>query len=74
MVPRNRKKKITQFQTHQLMRVSCISSCESLKHLAFLFQQVQNFNAQFCTENSTPGGKHLLKHGNTKCDNNLGEI
>lgn len=56
------------------MLVLGIYSCESPKKAAFPVQQVQNFNADFCTENSIPGGKDLLKHGNTNSNNNLGKI
>lgn len=69
MVPKSRKK-----FSHQLMLVLGIHSCESPKKAAFPLQQVQNFSADFCTENSIPGGKHLLKYSHTKCDNNLSEI
>lgn len=56
------------------MLVLGIYSCESPKKAAFPVQQVQNFNADFCTENSILGGKDLLKHGNTNSNNNLGKI
>lgn len=59
MGPKSRKK------LHSSAYVLGIYSCESPKKAAFPGQQVQNFNADFCTENSISESKHLLKYSNS---------